>query len=176
MEAKAFNQILKANAKISVFQTRGIIGEGSEICGNSDYTTFMYDSKCATAYTTYNSYKNGYSEIHINGQELRGRVFHLTVFGYKSKEDAKKANIKVTYTPAYGGSVALEFFSVERKRILKGIGQEPFVNNLYGVDDQRYGINESLSWIRQKINNGIYKFEDLNNKYIKPTYLHLMNP
>lgn len=24
--------------------------------------------------------------------------------------------------------------------------------------------------------NGIYKFEDLNNKYIKPTYLHLKLP
>ncbi|EGK8008886.1 hypothetical protein IO405_001296 [Campylobacter lari] len=174
MEAKAFNQILKANAKISVFQINGILGESSGYCNGTIHN--LYDSKCATAYTTYNPYKNGYSEAHINGKELRGNYLGLTFFGYKSEEDAQNANIKVTYTPAYGGSIAIDFFNDKGQwGIGKGDNKQPFDEKLYGVVDNNLHI-DNLSWIRQKINNGIYKFEDLNNKYIKPTYLHLMNP
>ncbi|EAH8851014.1 hypothetical protein EWV09_06130 [Campylobacter lari] len=172
MEAKAFNQVLKANAKISVYEMRGVLGETSDDCGGVS----PLNEKCNSAYTNYNPYKNGYSEAHINGQNIVGGYFHLTIFGYKSEEDARKANIKVTYTPAYGGNVALELFKNGYQGIFQGMGKYLFDKKIYGVYDERYGNNDSLWWVKQKINNGIYKFEDLNNKYIKPTYLHLINP
>ncbi|AJC92191.1 hypothetical protein CSUB8523_0666 [Campylobacter subantarcticus LMG 24377] len=93
----------------------------------------------------------------------------LTIFGYKSIEDAQNANIKITYTPAYNGSLIGIYENLVVIR--KGNGQDGFLSNLFGRS-----IAE-LPWLKlSKQNNGIYKFEDLNNKYIKPTYLHLKLP
>ncbi|EHZ4885989.1 hypothetical protein K5688_001514 [Campylobacter lari] len=100
-----------------------------------------------------------------------GRITAITIFGYKSIEDAQNANIKITYTPAYGGNK--KGISKCMPRFIKqGIGDSYFDKNLYG----NAIFQENDCWTLFKQNNGIYKFEDLNNKYIKPTYLHLKLP
>ncbi|MBT0826794.1 hypothetical protein KJQ85_06955 [Campylobacter lari] len=160
MLAKAFNQVLKANAKISVYEMRGILGDTIEEvlsldkvhCVNGQYiddkSSFEMYSYCNTG-DFYNT--------------------SLTIFGYKSEEDAQNANIKITYTPTYNGSLIGIYENLVVIR--KGNGQDGFLNNLFGRT-----IAE-LPWLKlSKQNNGIYKFEDLNNKYIKPTYLHLKLP
>ncbi|MCV3498496.1 hypothetical protein L8X35_07710 [Campylobacter lari] len=163
MEVKSLNLVAKLN--ISIQAPIGILGETTNLhvrpLNNTD-----------SVYVNEDVYKNGYDNITIT--YISGIYFNLTIFGYKNKEDAKKANIKVTYTPAYGGSVnyflnrKFEFSEEEAS----GYGESPFLRNLYGVLE----ANSYNGILYSKQNNGIYKFEDLNNKYIKPTYLHLKLP
>ncbi|EAK0980502.1 hypothetical protein A0Z39_08275 [Campylobacter lari] len=160
MEAKAFNQVLKASAKISIFGSRGILGEISNwvypLAGRgSDGGEKGY-------------YSEGYSNFtmtHI------GMLTYITIFGYHNAEDARKANIKVTYTSAYGGNKQkINVCNISTPRT--GSDTEVFSSKQYGI-----GFFEmSKCGTVTKQNNGIYKFEDLNNKYIKPTYLHLKLP
>ncbi|MCV3454703.1 hypothetical protein L8W55_07895, partial [Campylobacter sp. FU_520] len=160
VEAKAFNQVLKASAKISVYEMRGILGEST---GHIVYELGSPESDGKEE----GYYSEGYSTFtmtHI------GSMTAITLFGYKSIEDARNANIKVTYTPAYNGNIQkiTHCWNYEAR----GNGKKPFLSNYFGIGLFQQDQCVYLS----KQNNGIYKFEDLNNKYIKPTYLHLKLP
>uniref|UniRef100_UPI003AF4608F hypothetical protein n=2 Tax=Campylobacter lari TaxID=201 RepID=UPI003AF4608F len=158
--AKAFNQVLKANAKISVYEMRGILGDENEVVyplGSIEGSKGEYIDNYSIFIAT---------KLKDFQENMGGTT--ISIFGYKSEEDARKANIKVTYTPAYGGSQKANPNGISINKAFAGSGIEIFKTNLFGV-----------SWgdsIWKKQNNGIYKFEDMHNKYIKPTYLHLKLP
>ncbi|EGS0795678.1 hypothetical protein I7U11_001540 [Campylobacter coli] len=162
MEAKSLNLVTKLN--LSIQTPIGILGETT-----NSYVRPLNNTIAVSV--NEDVYKNGYDNITIT--YISGVYFNLTIFGYKSKEDAQNANIKVTYTPAYGGSN--NYFLNRKFEFIYGnggYGKSPFLSNLYGVLDS----NTYNGILYSKQNNGIYKFEDLNNKYIKPTYLHLKLP
>ncbi|EGK7485484.1 hypothetical protein IO409_001124 [Campylobacter lari] len=168
--AKAFNQVLKANAKISVFQTRGILGHPTGNRNGGDGRTTLLGTNNGIDGQVFGNYTNEHSTFtltHHNGN------FDLGIYGYQNTNDIWNANIKITYTPAYGGSQKwnLSYF-INSKSYHLGNTYFPFDMNHYTY----LLFSKEEASIPTKQNNGIYKFEDLNNKYIKPTYLHLKLP
>ncbi|HEC1748440.1 TPA: hypothetical protein R1707_001169 [Campylobacter lari] len=170
MEAKAFNQVLKVNAKISVFQTRGILGHPTGNRNGGNGRTTLLGTNNGIDGQVFGNYTNEYSTFtltHHNGN------FDLGIYGYQNTNDIWNANIKITYTPAYGGNQKwnLSYF-INSKSYHLGNTYFPFNMNHYTY----LLFSKEEASIPTKQNNGIYKFEDLNNKYIKPTYLHLKLP
>ncbi len=168
VEAKTFNQTLKASAKISVYISRGILAHptGKKYGGR----TYLLGTNTGADGQAFGSYSEGYSIFTLTGHNGN---FDLGVYGYQSTNDALNANIKITYTPAYGGSEEwnLNNFLIG-KIYIAGNTSEPFDINHYTY----VLFTSEYALFPTKQNNGIYKFEDLNNKYIKPTYLHLKLP
>ncbi|ACM64900.1 putative adhesin/invasin (plasmid) [Campylobacter lari RM2100] len=170
VEAKAFNQILKASAKISIYESRGILAHPTGNKNGGNGRTALLGNDNGEDGQAFGNYTNGYSIFTLVGHNGN---FDLGIYGYKNIEDIRNANIKITYTPAYGGNKQwnLNYF-ISSKIYYLGNTYLPFDMNHYTY----LLFSKEEASIPTKQNNGIYKFEDLNNKYIKPTYLHLKLP
>ncbi|HEB9289722.1 TPA: inverse autotransporter beta domain-containing protein [Campylobacter coli] len=170
VEAKAFNQTLKASAKISVFQTRGILAHPTGNLNGGNGRTTLLGTNNGEDGQAFGSYSQGYSIFTLTNHNGN---FDLGIYGYQNTNDVLNANIKVTYTPAYGGNQKWNLnYYINSKNYYLGNNFNPFDMKHYTY--LLFSNEEAL--IPTKQNNGIYKFEDLNNKYIKPTYLHLKLP